>query len=604
MLSQTLPKKPVDGMRALAAAHEIDRLRLSVAAAREVSFDWTLHDDRIVWDGDCEILSLHTDPNRLYRGDGLRRWMCAKAQAELTCLIETKAPSDRSFELEFEASSALGTVVFEMRGARIARPDGQAERLSGIVRVITEKWRENTRLHYLATRDELTGHLNRTSLRTELARAIDTAKRENGSCAYLVTAIDRLAMINEAYGFGAADEVIVAVGERISRILRSDDIIGRSAGNKLGIILNTCSEREIAIVADRLRECVRADLIPTQAGEVAVTISVGGVFLPHAAASSQEAMLRAEEALDRARAGGRDGFAAYAKSPQRETARLRLMTIADEVVKALKEKRLVFAYQPIVTAGEHLPVHYECLLRLLRTDGEVLSAGHFIPAVEQLGLVRLVDRCALEMTISQLRAQPCVSLAVNVSGTSARDPAWLESFVSYVRCHRDVARRMIVELTETAALNDFEESARFVSNLRELGCTVAIDDFGAGYTSFRNLQMLHVDMVKIDGSYVKGLCTSPDNQIFVRTLVDLARNFHLKTVAEWVSSDEEGALLKSFGVDYFQGFHFGVPTLEPEFARAVPLHQERGSKARPGWQAMPGQTRPIAVVRGASKSLL
>jgi EAL domain-containing protein (putative c-di-GMP-specific phosphodiesterase class I) len=125
---------------------------------------------------------------------------------------------------------------------------------------------------------------------------------------------------------------------------------------------------------------------------------------------------------------------------------------------------------------------------------------------------------------------------------------------------------MIVELTETAALHDFEESARFVSRLRDLGCRVAIDDFGAGYTSFRNLQMLRVDMVKIDGTYVKGLESSPDNQIFVRTLVDLAQNFNLKTVAEWVGSDAEAALLESFGVDYFQGFHFGEPVLQPEWA--------------------------------------
>jgi EAL domain-containing protein (putative c-di-GMP-specific phosphodiesterase class I) len=126
---------------------------------------------------------------------------------------------------------------------------------------------------------------------------------------------------------------------------------------------------------------------------------------------------------------------------------------------------------------------------------------------------------------------------------------------------------MIVELTETAALHHFEENAQFVSQLRELGCRVAIDDFGAGYTSFRNLQMLRVDMVKIDGAYVQGLCTSPDNQIFVRTLVDLAKNFNLETVAEWVSSPEDAALLESFGVDYFQGFHFGLPVLEPDWAK-------------------------------------
>jgi EAL domain-containing protein (putative c-di-GMP-specific phosphodiesterase class I) len=128
-----------------------------------------------------------------------------------------------------------------------------------------------------------------------------------------------------------------------------------------------------------------------------------------------------------------------------------------------------------------------------------------------------------------------------------------------------VANRLVVELTETASLHQFEENARFVSQLRELGVRVAIDDFGAGYTSFRNLQMMHVDVVKIDGSYIKNLSASPENQVFVRTLTGLAKNFDMRVVAEWVGSDEDAALLESFGVDYFQGFHFGQPTLEPEW---------------------------------------
>ncbi len=568
MLSQTLPKKPVDGMRALAAAQEVDRLRLAVAAAREIAFDWTIVDDRITWDGDHEILSLHTDPNRLHRGDGFRRWMGAAGRDRLHEVLNLATPQDTTFDLEFEAASAMGPVIFEMRGVRVADALGGVERLAGILRVVTERHRESQRLIYLATRDELTGHLNRTSLRAELAQGIEEAKADNRSCAYLVASIDRLAMINEAYGFGAADEVIVAVGERISACLRGSDVIGRTAGNKLGVILGNCTERELPMVAERLRAAVRSEVISTRAGTVSATITVGAVFLPSGANSSQEAMLRAEEALDRARAAGRDGFANYTKSPQRETARLRLMAIADEVVAALREGRLIFAYQPIITADTKVPVHYECLLRMLQPDGTIASAGQFIPAAEQLGLVRLVDRHALEMTVAQLRAHPHVSLAVNVSGTTVSDPSWLQSFVAYVRANIDVAPRMMVELTETAALNDFEEIVRFVTNLREMGCRVAIDDFGAGYTSFRNLQMLNVDMVKIDGTFIRGICDSPDNQIFVRTLVDLAKNFHLKTVAEWVSSDEEGALLQSFGVDYFQGFHFGEPLIDPEWARA------------------------------------
>jgi diguanylate cyclase (GGDEF)-like protein len=562
---QTLPKKPVDGIRALASSHDAERLRLAIAGARETIFDWTISDDRIAWDGDIDMLAAHADIERLKRGDVFRIWMGEAACKQLDIVLNDPAVKETTFDIEFEASSAMGSVWFEMRGLRMPGAYGFAERITGILRVVTETKREAQRLTYMATRDELTGHLNRTSLRTELARVIETAKAESRNCAYLVASIDRLAMINDAYGFGAADEVIVAVGERIASTLRGSDIIGRIAGNKLGVILGNCGEREIALVAERLRGAVRGEVVATRGGTVAATISVGAVWLPVSAASSQEAMLRAEEALDRARAAGRDGFAAYMKSPQRETARLRLMTIADEVVAALNEKRLVFAYQPIICAKTRQVKHHECLLRMVKPDGSLVTAGHFIPAAEQLGLVRLVDRHALEMTVACLHANPGASLSVNVSGTTAGDPSWLQSFVTYVRANQQVAQRIIVELTETAALNDFEEIARFVANLREMGCKVAIDDFGAGYTSFRNLQMLHVDMVKIDGSYVKGLVQSPDNQIFVRTLIDLAKNFKLKTVAEWVGSDEEAALLESFGVDYFQGFHFGEPVLEPVF---------------------------------------
>ncbi|HEY2070290.1 MAG TPA: GGDEF domain-containing protein [Rhizomicrobium sp.] len=567
MLSTMLQKKPVESVRVLAAAQDAERLRLAATGAGEAVFDWSVADDRIAWDGALDILALHADAGRLQRGEAFRAWMGHQGRADLRKLLDDTSMKDTSFEIQFEAASPMGTVWFEMRGVRIPSADGPAERIAGMLRVVTEQKREAQRLNYLATRDELTGHLNRTSLREALSDAIDKAKSENRSCAYLVAAIDRLAMINDTYGFGAADEVIVAVGERLSASLRGSDVIGRTAGNKLGIILGNCSEREIALVAERLRAAVRGEVIATRASTVSATISVGAVWLPASAASSQEAMLRAEEALDRARSAGRDGFAVYLKSPQRESARLRLMTIADEVVAALNQDRLVFAYQPIVDAKTRVAVHHECLLRMLRPDGTIATAGQFIPAAEQLGLVRLVDRHALEMTIQQLHDNPHVSLAVNVSGTTAGDPSWLQSFINYVRANQNVAERMTVELTETAALHDFEESARFISNMREMGCKVAIDDFGAGYTSFRNLQMLHVDMVKIDGAYVKGLCSSPDNQIFVKTLVGLAQNFRLKTVAEWVTSEEEALMLESFGVDYFQGYHFGEPVIAPDWER-------------------------------------
>ena len=538
------------------------RLRLATKGAGTAAFDWDVPGGIIVWDGAADILPMHLGTANA------RAFLDAIAPEQrdtLQAVLDSRDSAPKFFVIDLEIASAMGAVIFTMAGTRMPGPNGATQRLVGLLRDTTERSNEVRRLSYLATRDELTGHLNRNALREGLAQAIERAKEESRNCAFLVASIDRLAMINDSFGFDAGDEVIMGVGERLARTLRGTDIIGRTAGNKFGVILKACREHEIDVVAARLRAAVRANGIETRSGLVSATCSVGAVYLPQAASTSQEAMLRAEQALDKARANGRDGFAAYQPSAGRETARLRMMQISDEVMEALKEKRLKLAYQPIIGASNRKISHYECLLRMAKPDGSVLSAGHFVPAAEQMGIVHLVDRFALESTVTQLRANPALTLAVNVSGTAASDPAWLQSFIDYVRSEKDVAPRLIVELTETAALHHFEENARFVSQLRELGVRVAIDDFGAGYTSFRNLQMLHVDTVKIDGSYVKDLAQSPENQVFVRTLVGLARNFDIKTVAEWVGSEDDAALLESFGVDYFQGFHFGEPIMDPRW---------------------------------------
>jgi diguanylate cyclase (GGDEF)-like protein len=565
VLEQSLHEKPGEPIASLRTVQDAERLQLAISGAGVVAFNWTVADDRIVWDGAVDMLPPQVVPGKKSYGRNLLGAMNSEARQRFTHFIESRTLDTVSFEIDVEMPSAMGSVWFVIVGSRIPNSEGATERLSGIVREITERKHESNRLTYLATRDELTGHLNRNSLRAELAEAIAAAQKEERHCGFLVASIDRLAIINDSYGFDTADEVIVAVGERLARSLRTTDVIGRTAGNKFGVILKNCTESDIIAVAERLRASVRGDFVDTRAGRVAVTSSVGAVWLPGSAGSSQEAMLRAEEALERARATGRDGFVMYRRSEQREGARLRLMSVADEVVAALKENRLVFAYQPIVDAATRKPVEYECLLRMIRHDGSIAPAGQFIPAAEQLGLVRLVDRRALEMAVATLYAHPEITLSVNVSGTTSQDSAFLQAFVDFVRQNGPVASRLVVELTETAALHHFEENVQFVSRLREMGCRIAIDDFGAGYTSFRNLQMLRVDTVKIDGSYVVSLATSPENQIFVRTLVDLAKNFNLKTTAEWVSSEPEAVLLESFGVDHFQGFFFGEPCLKPDW---------------------------------------
>ena len=561
-ISGVFGRRQVQSVRLLADLSEAERLRLAISAAGDLVYEWTPGDGRMVWSGD-PAAHLGVAEATQFLTDNEFHALIDPAAAEARMRLVLSPPADGGpFHLEYSMQTGGAPVWIEDRGVCLPGEDGHAERIVGVVRNITERKLREAHLAWAASYDEMTGHLNRLRLRERLAQHLELSSGKPKAVAYFVAAIDDLAVINETYGFDAADEVIVAVGRRLSEAGGMNSVVGRTAGNKFGIIVEACSAAEMSERAATLRTAVRTRVIPTRAGAVSATVSLGGVALDKDARSSQEAMARAEEALDRSKTTGRDTFAAYAHSPQRESLRKRTVAIGDQIVTALAENRIVLAYQAIVDAKTGETAAHECLVRIQRPEGDIIGAGDFVPVAEQLGLIRRLDRRVLELAVAQLEQHRGASLSLNVSGMTASDGPTLESYVAYIEAHAEVAPRLVVELTETAALLDIEESMRFVSRVRALGAKVAIDDFGAGYTSFRNLQSLHVDMVKIDGSFVKGLATSRDNQIFVRTLVDLARNFQLSTVAEWVADAQEAEILKGYGVDYLQGFYFGKPEIE------------------------------------------
>lgn len=450
----------------------------------------------------------------------------------------------------------------EERGGWIGQ--GPARRLIGVIRSIEDQKTREERLYWLARNDELTGLLNRVSLRACLDHWLTDHKPEKKG-AYCLVGVDDLGAINADFGFEVADQVIVEVARRIQSKIGADDFLGRVAGTKFGILLTDGDEDTTRTVITRVLNSVRESVIETSRGGIAASVSVGTVLLPEFATTSQVAMSCADAALDEAKRLGRANWASFSKNTDHISMRRRNSHMSDVILTALNERRIQLAFQPIVTDLEQVPAKFECLIRMQGENDQEIPAPEFIPAAERLGLVHLLDRRVLELATNTLQQCPNITLAVNISMETVKDPVWAEGYIAHLRAHESVANRITVELTETQVVDAVDASIEFVSEIKKLGCTFAIDDFGAGYTSFRNLKALDIDVLKIDGSFVTGVASSRDNQLFVRTLLDLARNFGMKTVAEWVDNEADAMLLKGLGLDYLQGYLIGKPTTRPDW---------------------------------------
>jgi len=310
---------------------------------------------------------------------------------------------------------------------------------------------------------------------------------------------------------------------------------------------------------------VRESFITTRRCGVSASISVGAVMLPDNIEASNVAMARAEAALDAAKRQGKSSWAAFSEKTDTVSMRRRNTHMSDVILTALNERRVRLAFQPIVADLNETPKKFECLTRMRGDDGQEIPAPEFIPAAERIGLVHLLDRRVLELAINTLEICPDIHLNVNISMETVKDFVWAEGYISHLRANKHLASRITVELTETQVIDAIDASIEFVSEIKEIGCSFGIDDFGAGYTSFRNLKAMDIDILKIDGSFVTGVSSSRENQLFVRTLLDLARNFGMQTVAEWVDNEADAMLLKGLGVDYLQGFLLGKPETEPSW---------------------------------------
>jgi len=572
--SQTPSAQPpaAPNLEAPSSAPDVEAILTSIG---EAAYVWRLDSDTLGWGPNaCAILNV-ADVAQIGTGRSYARWLGPENQVTRFDAVTGSTTRDVGAGVPYQiqycrvpASADASKIWIEDTGRWFAGPDGKPVRAHGVVRIVNERHAKEERLAYLSRCDDLTGEMNRFRLTEMLAAALDEAVRFRASCGFLSVAIDDLARINEAYGLAAADEVIGAVAKRIRVRMRVGDSLGRFAGNRFGVVLRNCTTQDLAAAADRLLAVVRDDVIQTSAGAVAASVTIGGVAAPRHARNVEEILSRAQEALDAAKTKRRGSFEAYRPNVERDARRRENVRATDEIIAALNDRRILLAFEPVVDIRSRELAFYECLMRIRRRDGSLIAAGDVIPAAERLGLVRLVDHRALELVIGEMAAAPELRASLNLSSASTTDPDWWSSLGSLLRTHPGVAKRLILEITESTAIHNIDETRGFVARAKDLGCRIAIDDFGAGYTSFRNLRKLGVDIIKIDGSFVQNLVRSEDDRVFVRTLIDLGRGLGLETVAEWVGDEATAAMLAGWGCHYIQGVLPGMAALERPGAAA------------------------------------
>jgi diguanylate cyclase (GGDEF)-like protein len=538
-----------------------------LACLGQAVFLWDIASDAIVWGEQVSSVFPGIPPERLSTGAEFARLIEPSQSLRTATLAQSPAvhgADGTPYRVEYgvRMSASDPVVWIEETGRWFAGPDGRPVRAIGSVRINNERHARDEELARLARLDPLTGELNRTHLIAALAEAIEESSRFRSASAFMLVGIDHLARVNDAFGFDVADAVILEVAKRIRARLRGGDVLGRFSGNKFGLILKNCTVDDMNVAAERFLAGIRDEVVPTKSGPVSVTASIGAVSVPRYTRNTDEAINRAHETLDAAKRRRAGSFGTWRPNAERDAQRRVNIRVTDEIVTALNDRRIVLAYEPVVSAATRDGAFYECLVRMERGDGRTLLAPDIVPVAERLGLIRLVDHRVLELVVAELAASPDVRLSLNISPDTTMDPDWWASIESLMQAHPGVAERLIVEITETVAIQDIDDVRAFVGRLKHFGSRIAIDDFGAGYTSFRNLRKLGVDIVKIDGAFVQNLTHSADDRAFVQTLIDLARRLDIKTVAEWVQDEEAALMLCDWGCDYIQGRLIGLASVE------------------------------------------
>jgi len=474
----------------------------------------------------------------------------------LLAVLETHEVSD-SFEIEMNDGRVITELDYPVRDR-----DGHFIGHLWVYEDITRERQTAEQLVYLAERDALTGLYNRHRFNEELSRMIAEAQRQASRVALLFFDLDDFKYINDTFGHRAGDAMLIRVGGEVAGQVRRNEIFSRLGGDEFGILVPEISDEMLRVLAERITRSIAQARFQFEGQSLRLTSSLGIAVFPDHADNAEDLIARADTAMYQAKEAGKNAWRIYRSDLDTTQQMVSRLSWNDRILHALENNLMDLQFQGVYSTGDRALSHFEVLVRMRDKDDPslLLMPGQFIPVAEKSGKILDIDRWVLRESIQMLAELKSIpALAVNISGRSFDEPMLPQYIAEELKRCGVSPRRLMVELTETSAVSDLHDAQRFIEALRQTGCSVCLDDFGTGFSSFAYLKHLQVDSVKIDGLFIRNLPNDYDNQLFVKAIVAVARGMHKTTVAECVEDEETLVMLRDFEVDCVQGYYLERP---------------------------------------------
>lgn len=438
---------------------------------------------------------------------------------------------------------------------------------------ITEKRKAEERIRHLIVHDTLTGLFNRKQFIHLMDCWMDEARVLNKKGALLLIDLDYFRFINEKYCHATGDMILNSVAAMLEETINEyyisimnpsqieRYITAHLDSDEFAVFLPECDIKEGLAAAEKIRtamENINLIDLPTK-----VTASIGISVYPRHGDNTSELLRRADIAIYKAKEMGKNNSRVY--SPEyRELEKIHeRLEWKERILSALNEDRFEPWFQPILDLTNGQITHYETLARMKDKDGKIHFPAAFIDVAERFKIISLIDKAIIRKSMrfqADIRRKGItINISMNLSGRVLGDEDFLGFIKSEINESGSDPNRIIFEITETEAVHNINSAITFIKEIRDIGCHFALDDFGVGFSSFLYLKMMEVDYIKIDGAFVKNLYASPTDQLFVKSIINVAKGMGIKTIAEFVETRETLDILREYGVDFVQGYFSGKP---------------------------------------------